>query len=141
MISRLIAIAMIALPLVTSAAVADTTTFTADLNGESQAPPTDSRAKGKGDFTYDDTSKKLSWTITYWGLSGKAKSAHLHGPASEGANADTMITVSPLQSPIKGAAILKDNQAKALTAGDMYLDVHSAKFPDGEIRGQVKPAN
>jgi hypothetical protein len=52
-----------------------------------------------------------------------------------------MITVSPLQSPIKGAAILKDNQAKALTAGDMYIDVHSAKFPDGEIRGQVKPAN
>jgi hypothetical protein len=96
---------MIALPLVTSPAVADTTTFTADLNGESQAPPTDSRAKGNGDFTYDDTSKKLSWTTTYWGLSGKAKSAHLHGPASEGANADTMITVSPLQSPIEGAAI------------------------------------
>ena len=81
MISRLIAIAMIALPLVTSPAVADTATFTADLNGESQAPPTDSRAKGKGDFTYDDTSKKLTWTITYWGLSDKAKSAHLHGPA------------------------------------------------------------
>jgi hypothetical protein len=44
-------------------------------------------------------------------------------------------------APIKGAAILQDNQAKALTAGDMYIDVHSAKFPDGEIRGQVKPAN
>ena len=138
---RLVAIAMIVLPLVASRAVTETTAFTAELNGSSPAPPTDSKARGKGDFTYDDTSKKLTWTITYWGLSDKAKSAHLHGPASEGANADTMITVSPLQSPIKGAAILKDNQAEALTAGDMYIDVHSAKYPDGEIRGQLKPAS
>ena len=138
---RLIAIAMIALPLVASRAVAETTAFTADLNGASQAPPTDSKAKGKGEFLYDETSKKLTWTITYWGLSDKAKAAHLHGPASEGANADKMITVSPLQSPIKGAAILTEEQVKALTAGDIYFDVHSAKYPDGEIRGQLKPAN
>ncbi len=125
---------------VASPAVAETTAFTAELNGSSQVPPTDSKARGKGDFTYDDTSKKLTWTITYWGLS-KAKSDHLHGPASQGANADTMITVSPLQSPIKGAAILTEEQVKALTGGDMYFDVHSAKYPDGEIRGQLKPAS
>jgi CHRD domain len=98
-------------------------------------------ARGSGDFTYDDTSKKLTWTITYRGFRDKAKSAHLHGPASEGANANTMITVSPLQSPIKGAAILTEEQVKALTGGDMYIDVHSAKYPDGEIRGQLKPAS
>ena len=138
---RLIAAAMIALALVAPPAVADTTIFTADLNGTSQVAPTDSKAKGKGNFLYDDTSKKLTWTITYWGLSDKAKAAHLHGSASEGANADTMITVSPLQSPIKGAAILTEEQVKALTGGDMYFDVHSAKYPDGEIRGQLKPAS
>jgi CHRD domain len=136
---RLIAIALTALALVTSSAVADTTTFTAGLNGDSQVPPTDSKAKGKGQFLYDHKSKKLTWTITYWGVSAKA--AHLHGRASEGANADKMITVSPLQSPIKGAAILTENQVKALIGGDMYIDVHSAKYPDGEIRGQLKPAN
>ena len=66
------------------AAVAGTTTFTADLNGSFEVPPTDSKAKGKGDFLYDDTSKKLTWTITYRGLSDKAKAAHLHGPAKRG---------------------------------------------------------
>jgi hypothetical protein len=136
---RLVAVAW-TLPLVASPAVAETMAFTAELNGSSQVPPTDSKARGKGDFTYDDTSKKLTWTITYWGLS-KAKAAHLHGAASQGANADTMITVSPLQSPIKGAAILTEEQVKALTGGDMYIDVHSAKYPDGEIRGQLKPAS
>ena len=129
------------LALVASPAVAETTAFTADLNGASQVPPTDSKAKGKGEFLYDDTSKKLTWTLTYWGLRDKAKSAHLHGRASEGANADTMITISPLQSPIKGAAILTEEQVKALTGGDMYVDVHSAKYLEGEIRGQLKPAN
>jgi hypothetical protein len=138
---RLIAIAMIALALIPSPAVADMTTFTAVLNGTSQVAPTDSKAKGKGNFLYDDKSKKLTWTITYSGLSDKAKAAHLHGPAKEGENADTMITVSPLQSPIKGAAILTEDQVKALTGGDMYIDVHSAKYPDGEIRGQLKPAS
>jgi CHRD domain len=137
---RLVAIgwtlALVALP-----AVAETTAFTAELNGASQVPPTDSKAKGKGEFLYDDTSKKLTWTITYWGLRDKAKSAHLHGRASEGANADTMITISPLQNPIKGAAILTEEQVKALTGGDMYVDVHSAKYLEGEIRGQLKPAN
>ena len=137
---RFVAIAW-TLALVASPAAAETMAFTAELNGSSQVPPTDSKARGKGDFTYDDTSKKLTWTITYWGLRDKVKSAHLHGPASQGASGNTMITVSPLQSPIKGAAILKDDQAKALTAGDMYIDVHTAKYPDGEIRGQLKPAS
>jgi hypothetical protein len=135
----LIAMAM-TFSLVASPTVAGTKAFTADLNGASQVPPTDSKAKGRGEFLYDDTSKKLTWTITYWGIS-KAKAAHLHGAASEGANARTMITVSPLQSPIKGAAVLTEKEVRALTNGDMYIDVHSAKYPDGEIRGQLKPAS
>lgn len=136
-----VAIAMSGFALAVSPAIAGTTAFTADLNGSSEVPPADSKATGKGDFTYDDTSKKLTWTITYSGLSDKAKAAHLHGPAKEGENADVMITLSPLQSPIKGAAILTEDQVKALTNGDMYINVHTAKYPDGEIRGQVKPAS
>ena len=60
-----------------------------------------------------------------------------------------MITLSPLASPIKGSAILTDDQSKALTGGNMYINVHTAKYPnvhtakypDGEIRGQVTPAS
>jgi CHRD domain len=52
-----------------------------------------------------------------------------------------MITLSPLASPIKGAAILTEDQAKALLGGNMYVNVHTVKYPDGEIRGQLKPAS
>src|SRR5262245_27868110 len=136
--SFLTAVAMIAFALSASPAVAGTTTFTADLNGSFEVPPTDSKAKGNGDFLYDDASKKLTWTITYSGLSDKAKAAHLHGPAKEGENADTKITLSPLQSPTKGAAMLTEDQAKALTGRNMYVNVHTAEYPDGEIRGATE---
>jgi hypothetical protein len=122
-------------------ALAETTAFTAELRSSFRVPPTESKAKGKAELTYDASTRKLKWTITYWGLTGKAISAHFHGPANESENAKTMITISPLASPIKGAAILTEDQAKALLSGNMYIDVHSAKYPDGEIRGQLTPAS
>jgi CHRD domain len=67
-----------------SFALAETTAFTADLRGSFGVPPVDSRAKGRAELTYDDSTKKLKWTITYWGLTGKTTSAHFHGPAKEG---------------------------------------------------------
>jgi hypothetical protein len=66
--------------------------------------------------------------------------AHFHGPAKEGEDAGPMITISPLESPMKGSAVLTDDQSKAVTNGNMYINVHTAKNPDGEIRGQLKPA-
>ena len=42
-----------------------------------------------------------------------------------------------LDSPIKGSAKLTDEQAKALTDGMMYFNVHTAAHKGGEIRGQL----
>jgi CHRD domain len=82
----------------------------------------------------------FSWSITYSGLSGKATAAHFHGPAKEGENAGPMVPLTQLDSPMKGSATLTEDQAKALTGGKMYVNVHTTKYPDGEIRGQVLPA-
>src|SRR4029077_20069108 len=113
---------------------------TADLKGASQVPPVDTAGAGKADVTYDDAGKTLAWTITYSGLSGPVTAAHFHGPAGEGENADPMVTIKQLDSPMKGSATLTEDQFKALTGGKMYINVHTAKYPDGEIRGQVAPA-
>ena len=122
-----------------SAAFAEKMTFSADLKGASEVPPTPSAATGKADVSFDSGSAKLDWTITYSGLAGDATAAHFHGPASEGKNAGPMVTIDKPASPSKGSATLTEDQAKALTGGQMYVNVHTAKFPDGEIRGQVKP--
>jgi hypothetical protein len=123
-----------------SPALAEKTVFTADLKGPSEVPPTDSAGTGKAEVTYDDAGKMFSWSIMYSGLSGKATAAHFHGPAKEGENAGPMVPLTQLDSPMKGSATLTEDQAKALTGGKMYVNVHTAKYPDGEIRGQVLPA-
>ena len=124
----------------TSSVLAAETAFTADLKGASQVPPIDSAGTGNADVTYDDATKMLTWTITYSGLSGPVSAAHFHGPAGTGANAGPMITIKQLDSPMKGSATLTEDQVKALTGGQMYVNVHTAKYPDGEIRGQVAPS-
>jgi hypothetical protein len=45
---------------------------------------------------------------------------------------------APLDSPMTGSATLTDDQAKALTAGMMYFNIHTAANKPGEIRGQME---
>lgn len=120
---------------------AETVNFTADLTAAAEVPPTDSTATGKVEATLDTTTKMFNWNITYEGLSGDATAAHFHGPAAEGANADPVVPIpDPLASPIMGSATLTDEQITQLQGGQWYFNIHTEKFPDGEIRGQVKPA-
>jgi hypothetical protein len=127
-----------ALVLAIAPAFADTVKFKADLKGASEVPATDSKGTGAVDASYDTATKALTWTVTYSGLTGDASAAHFHGPAAVGANASPVVPIpAPLASPIKGNATLTDAQAADLSAGNWYFNIHTAKFPDGEIRGQV----
>ena len=100
-----------------------------------EVPPNASPATGTADIQVDTEAKKLTWTITHSGLSGDATAAHFHGPAAAGANAGPVIDISA--SMAGGSADLTDAQLAALQAGMLYVNVHTDKFPDGEIRGQV----
>jgi hypothetical protein len=122
-------------------AMAATEKFTADLTAAAVVPPTTSTATGTADVTFDTASKMLTWTVTYKGLTGKPTAAHFHGPAAVGANAGPVVGLTgSLDSPIKGSFTLSDKQASELEAGMWYLNVHTSKFADGEIRGQVVKA-
>jgi hypothetical protein len=108
------------------------------LDGKSQVPPNTSAGTGTADLDYDAASKKLSWKITYSGLSGPATAAHFHGPAAAGANAGVKVAIpNATSSPVEGSATLTDEQAADLMGGKYYINVHTAANPGGEIRGQV----
>ena len=108
------------------------------LDSKSQVPPNTSAGTGTADLDYDTASKKLSWKITYSGLSGPATAAHFHGPAAAGANAGVKVPIpNPATSPVEGSATLNDEQAADLLAGKYDINVHTAANPGGEIRGQV----
>ncbi len=119
-------------------AMAETVQLIAELKGASEVPPVDTTGAGKVSASYDTVTKELSWTVEYMNLSGPASAAHFHGPAAIGQNAGPSVPLTGnLTSPIKGSAKLTDAQATDLLAEKWYLNVHTAKNPGGEIRGQV----
>ncbi|HET9535563.1 MAG TPA: CHRD domain-containing protein [Mesorhizobium sp.] len=115
---------------------ADTMKFKADLKGASEVPPADSAGTGTADVSVDTDTKKLSWTVNYSGLSGDATAAHFHGPAAAGENAGPAVDISA--AIMSGSADLTDQLLADLQAGKWYINIHTAKFPDGEIRGQLE---
>ena len=122
-------------------AFAATEKFSADLNAAAVGSTDTSTATGTATISYDTTSKVLTWSITYKGLTGKATAAHFHGPAAAGASAPPEVPLKgSLKSPIKGHDTLTTKEVTDLEAGMLYLNIHTAKYPDGEIRGQVAKA-
>ena len=110
----------------------------ATLSGASEVPANTSAGKGAADIDYDAATKKMSWKLTYSGLTGPATAAHFHGPAEAGNNAGVALAIpNATTSPVEGSATLTDAQAADLVAGKYYVNVHTAANPGGEIRGQV----
>jgi CHRD domain len=111
------------------------------LDAKSEVPPNASTATGTADIDFDPATKKLTWKLTYSGLSGPATAAHFHGPAEVGKNASVAVPITNAgSSPVEGSATLTDAQAADMMAGKCYVNVHTAANPGGEIRGQVTKA-
>jgi hypothetical protein len=55
-----------------------------------------------------------------------------------GRNAGVLVPAPGVRSgAFQGTATLTDDQARALTAGQTYFNIHTAANPQGEVRGQV----
>lgn len=132
------AIGVLALLTIGNPVLAETMMFKADLKGASEVPPTDSGGQGNAMVTLDTEGKTVSWKITYRGLTGEATAAHFHGPADAGANAGPAVDISGKIE--EGSAGVTDQQIADIQAVKWYLNIHTAKYPDGEIRGQLEPA-
>ena len=116
----------------------DTMSMKNALTGAQEVPPVTTSGSGTVDSTFDKSTNTLTWTVTYSGLSGPVTAGHIHGPAAAGANAGVVIPFTgDLSSPIKGKATLTAAQVADLTAGRYYVNLHTAKNPGGEIRGQL----
>ncbi|MGA2129444.1 MAG: CHRD domain-containing protein [Xanthobacteraceae bacterium] len=119
------------------AASAETITLKADLKSANEIPPNDSTASGTAEATFDTASRTLTWTVSYSGLSGPAIGAHFHGPSEPGKISGIALPFGSANNPIKGSAVLTEAQAADLVAGRWYANIHTARNPGGEIRGQM----
>ncbi len=108
------------------------------LSGSQEVPPVNTSASGKGRIEVK-SDRTVSGSVTTAGMTGTM--AHIHmGPA--GQNGPVII---PLQNSGGGTwtvpanAKLTDAQWDAYQKNGLYVNVHSAAHPGGEVRAQLKP--
>lgn len=106
------------------------------LSGANEVPPVTTSASGSGTFTIGDDGA-VSGSVTTMGVAGTA--AHLH-LAPAGKNGPVIVPLTKDGDTYKAApgAKLTAEQLASFKAGDVYVNVHSAANPGGEIRAQLK---
>lgn len=97
---------------------------------------TGSAATGSATMWLDDVTNDFSWTVSWSGLNS-VTAAHFHGPATSAQNAGVQVPINFGINPAIGNATLTAGQASDLLAGLWYINIHTATFPGGEIRGQI----
>ena len=129
-------VAPLALLLLASANLYAQQAMSISLNGDAEVPPVTTSAKGTGLITVmpDHT---VSGSIKVSGF--VPTMAHIH-EAAVGKNGPPIITLSQTASDsfaVPADARLTDAQYTSFTTGNLYVNVHSAQYPNGEIRAQL----
>ena|SRR5438128_538290 len=106
------------------------------LSGANEVPPVTTSAAGGGTITIGDDGS-VSGSVTTTGLAGTA--AHIHEGAA-GKNGPVIVPFEKSGDTYKApaGAKLTEAQMASFKTGDLYVNVHSAANPGGEIRGQLK---
>lgn len=117
----------------------EATTYKATLDAGQVVPhPKGVKAGATGTFTATLDGTVLKWKLTFTHLTGAAVAAHIHLGA-RGKNGIALVALcGPCRSPMSGTAnSVTDDVAALMAKGGAYVNVHTVKNPEGEIRGEI----
>jgi hypothetical protein len=136
--------AVIALPSLSSGA----TLLGAKLKGAHEVPgPGDNDAKGGIQLTLKAKKKKVCFTLEYRKLDGGAAAGHIH-KGEKGVAGPIKVELFEVDPPLaeRGSfeGCQKNVKRKLIRRikrkpEKFYVNIHSEPYPDGAIRGQLKP--
>ena len=159
-------VATVALLAAAGSALADEN-LTTRLKGYDEVPAVSSAATGRFRANHDKASDTLHYEISYGGLEGDVRQSHIHF-GQRGVNGGITLwlcqtsfnpspvattPVCPQSGTVTGVLSAADvvgpagqgisatefaEVVAAIRAGVAYANVHSSKFPGGEIRGQLR---
>jgi hypothetical protein len=157
---------MVVLGMLFGVAKADQVAFVATLTGSQEVPPNASPGIGSALVTLDTTTNLITINTSFAGLLSPTVAAHIHCCTPPGANAmvATQIPTFPgfplgvttgtylqtfdlTQASTYNPAFITAHGGTVegamaafiagLLNGQTYLNIHTAQFPGGEIRGQL----
>lgn len=118
-------------------AIAAAEDFHLKLSGSHEVPPVQSSGSAQGTISVGDDGA-VSGKITVTGFTPTM--AHIHeAPAGKNGKVIVPFKMEGDTFVAPPGAKLTPDQIKALKAGDLYFNVHSAAHPGGELRAQLTP--
>ena len=108
------------------------------LIGAEETPPVTSSATGTGTIVIA-ADKSVSGTIKTTGIDGTVAHIHVGAPGVAGPPIITLTKGADGTWMVPAGSKLTDDQYASFKAGNLYVNVHSAAHPPGEIRAQLKP--
>ena len=103
--------------------------------------PSNSEGSGDATITVDPQTRTARYVARWCCMTGPATMAHFHR-AARGENGAVVhaLTMNPGDSVVEGVwSGLSDQDIADIRSGNIYLNVHTDQYPNGEIRGQVIP--
>ena len=123
------------------------------LSGANETPATPTTALGSMDVFYTRETRILSYTVRWSGLTGPVTAMHIHGQAPSGFAAAVFQNIVTSSNGLftPGAAFGATSKISAtllidgvtvkeadLLNGQYYMNIHTATYPAGEIRAQIR---
>jgi hypothetical protein len=149
MMTRLLVVLICAALAMAGPAAAADVKFKAELSGDQEIPARTTDGEGEAEFELDDGI--LVFELKWKDLTSPAFAAHIHcgGPTVNGPVGVTLFTgAMGTSGEVRGVITAPDANNRcgwadvddvldAMAAGLAYVNVHTATFPGGEIRGQI----
>ncbi|MEZ4403562.1 MAG: CHRD domain-containing protein [Kofleriaceae bacterium] len=110
--------------------------WTAQLEGCQRTPVVATPATGRASVELTFSTQDVLVSVSTVDGATAVTAIHLHGPAVRGADGPIVRSL-PVDNPTSDRFTPTAETLDQLRAGQLYVDVHTVAFPDGELRGQL----
>lgn len=110
--------------------------FAGQLLGDNEVPAVNTTGVGLGSFVLNYNATKLDYKVLAAGLSGPITAAHFHYGVP-GVSGPVAIPLAFTGNSTSGTVDITPAFRDSLLAGKVYINVHTAAHPAGEIRAQL----
>lgn len=108
------------------------------LSGAEEVPAVTTAATGTGTIVIK-SDKSVTGSVKTVGIEGTMAHIHLAPAGKNGPPIISLVKTADNVWSVPQGSTLTDDQFKSFQEGNLYVNVHSAAHPGGEIRAQLKP--